>query len=65
MTAGYSIKRTFDDKWVVFFLINGMIDNSAYGTNGTGCKVYENDRKAKAAGERYLKRMKKNGFNRE
>jgi hypothetical protein len=62
MTAGYSIKMSLDGKWVLFFLVSGVIDTSAYGTNGTGCKVYDTMEKAKAAGKRYLKRMERNGF---
>ena len=62
MTAGYSIKMSLDGKWVLFFLVSGVIDTSAYGTNGTGCKVYDTKEKAELAGKRYLKRMSKNGF---
>lgn len=62
MTAAYKIRQSLDDRYVLFFLVNGMIDCSAYGSNGTGCKVYESMAKAEAAGRRYLKRMSKHGF---
>lgn len=64
MTASYEIYKTrFDNyPYVCAFMIDGHVDSGASRTSGTGIKLYESKEKAEAAGKRYLKKMKANGF---
>jgi len=62
MVASYIIRRCIDGSYVLTFLIDGMVDNTAYRTNGTGCRVYDTYDKALSSGRRYLERMRRNGF---
>ena len=62
MTASYRVEKTHFGEWCCNFLVNGCRDNSAHGTDGTGLKLYQTEEKAVAAGKRYLKKMKQNGF---
>lgn len=62
MVASYIIRRCCDGSYVLVFLIDGMVDNTAYRTNGTGCRVYDSYDKALRSGRRYLERMRRNGF---
>lgn len=62
MVATYKIRRCFDGSYLLLFLIDGMVDNTAYRTNGTGCRVYDTYEKAVRSGRRYLERMRRNGF---
>lgn len=62
MKASYKVERSRFGDWVCTFYINGRLDYDERGTNGTGCKLYESEAKAEAAGKRYLKKMQNNGF---
>ena len=64
MTASYEIYKTHfnDNLYVCAFKVDGHIDSGACRTSGTGIKIYESKAKAEAAGKRYLKKMKANGF---
>lgn len=63
MKAGYRVERsTVHGKFVCWFLINGRVNKDERGTDGTGIKFYDSREKAEAAGKRYLRKMKKNGF---
>ena len=63
MVASYAThKAHWGDQWVCTFLIDGKADRTARGTDGTGCKLYDTEAKAIAAGKRYITMMRKNGF---
>lgn len=62
MTASYKTYKSRFGDWVCTFYVDGYPDFDERGTDGTGCKLYETEQKAIAAGKRYLKKMKKNGF---
>ena len=67
MNASYTVEKSkgvggASGKYVCTFFVNGRIDYDQKGTNGTGCKLYETEEQAEAAGKRYLVKMKRNGF---
>lgn len=62
MTASYKVEKSRFNDWTCRFLIDGIPDTDERGTDGTGLKFYETIEKAEAAGKRYLRKMKKNGF---
>lgn len=62
MKASYTVEKCYCGEWCCNFLVDGHHDTDAHGTDGTGLKLYQTEEKAVAAGKRYLKKMKKNGF---
>jgi hypothetical protein len=62
MTANYKVEKSRWNDYICRFYIDGYPDRDERGTDGTGLKFYETEAKAEAAGKRYLKKMKKNGF---
>ena len=61
MKASYKVYK-FQSEWTCEFRVADRPDFDAYGTDGTGCKLYASEEKAIAAGKRYLSKMKKLGF---
>ena len=62
MTASYNTEITYFGQWCCYFLVDGHPDTDQSGPSGTGCKIYGCREKAENAGKRYLRKMKKNGF---
>lgn len=62
MKASYRVYKSHLGDWVCMFYLGTQLNNDHRGTSGTGCKLYETEAKAEAAGKYYLKTMKKNGF---
>lgn len=46
-------------KWVVAFNTPWGLDYDERGTFGTGCKLYDTEKKATAAAKRYVKKFSK------
>ena len=62
MKASYIVEKSRWGDWICNFYIDNYPDFDERGTNGTGLKFYGTREKAEQAGKRYLKKMKKNGF---
>lgn len=63
MKASYSIEHHFNcNDYVCYFKIDNRPNFDERGTDGTGLKIYATKEKAENAGKRYIKKMKKNGF---
>lgn len=62
MTASYELDKCYLGGWCCYFLVGGRYNTDERGTDGTGLKIYDTFDKAMAAGERYLRKMAKNGF---
>lgn len=63
MTASYIIRDSvIQGKVEVVFLVGGRINYDERGTDGTGLKLYDDYKKACSAVNRYIKKMKANGF---
>lgn len=62
MKAEYMVYETYFGEWACVFYAGGAPNPDVRGSYGTGLKLYANKEKAVAAGERYLKKMHKNGF---
>lgn len=59
-TAMYTLMNSlWSDEVACTFYYNGSPDRDLRGTCGTACKHYKDFEHAKAAGERYLKKMAK------
>lgn len=63
MKATYEVyKGHWENDWVCMFKLDGRINKDERGTEGTGCKIYKTQESAIVAGKRYVRKMKKNGF---
>lgn len=63
MKASYDVKACYvGTGYICFFKIDNQLNFDERGTYGTGCKIYPTKEKAEAAGKRYLRKMKNNGF---
>lgn len=62
MKATYSVFKNHFGEYTTCFFVGNNLNTDYRGTCGTGVNNYYTEKKAKAAGRRYLRNMKKLGF---